>query len=88
MILSLGQVKLQNHALHIHDDKDSEDSVVVKIKLSNCVVRDWDNEQRPHVMEIRRVLGRPLYLQAQSESGTRDFSFQIVVNEMRSSRER
>lgn len=61
-------VKLENHTLHIHDDKDSEDSVVVKIKLSNCVVKDWRDEQRPYVMEIRRTLGRPHYLQAQSES--------------------
>ncbi|KAJ7371698.1 hypothetical protein OS493_023729 [Desmophyllum pertusum] len=61
-------VKLENHTLYIHDDKDSTDSVVVKIKLSNCVVNDWSNEQRPYVMEIRRTLGRPHYLQAQSES--------------------
>ena len=66
------QVKLENHTLYIHDDKDSTDSVVVKIKLSNCVVNDWSNEQRPYVMEIRRTLGRPHYLQAQSESGSYD----------------
>lgn len=64
------QVKLESHTLHIHDDKDNQDSVVVKIKLSNCVVKDWSDEQRPYVMEIRRTLGRPHYLQAQSESGT------------------
>lgn len=63
------QVKLENHTLHIHDDKDSEDSVVVRIKLSNCVVKDRSDEQRPCVMEIRRALGRPHFLQAHSESG-------------------
>lgn len=61
-------VKLENHTLHIHDDKDSEDSVVVKLKLSNCVVKDRGDQQRPFVMEIRRALGRTHFLQAQSES--------------------
>lgn len=74
------QVKLENHILHIHDDKDSTDSVVVKIKLSNCVVKDWSDEQRPYVMEIRRTLGRPHYLQAQNESGARPKTRECIFN--------
>lgn len=61
-------VRLEKHSLHIHDEKDSADSVVVKIKLNNCVVKDWIDAKRPFVMEIRRTLGRPHYLQAESES--------------------
>ena len=68
----LFKVKLENHTLHIHDDKDSEDSVVVKLKLSNCVVKDRGDQQRPFVMEIRRALGRTHFLQAQSESGVNE----------------
>lgn len=45
----------------------------MKIKLSNCVVKDWTDAQRPFVMEIRRALGRPHYLQAENESGTHAF---------------
>ena len=63
------KIKLEKHTLHIHDDKDSEDSVVVKIKLNNCVVKDRGDEQRPYVLEVRRALGRTHFLQAQSESG-------------------
>lgn len=61
-------VRLEKHTLYIYDEKDSADSVVVKIKLSNCVVKDWSDERWPFVMEIRRVLGRSHYLQAESET--------------------
>lgn len=66
---SISQVRLEKHTLYIYDEKDSADSVVVKIKLSNCVVKDWSDERWPFVMEIRRVLGRSHYLQAESETG-------------------
>lgn len=34
------KVKFENYILYIYDDKDSEDLVVVKLKFSNCVVKD------------------------------------------------
>ena len=65
----ISQVKLENHYLHIHDDKECEDAVVVKIRLSNCVVLDCTGEARPWVLEIRRTIGQALFLQADSEAG-------------------
>ena len=72
-------MKLENHTLKIHDEKDSTESVVVKIKLSNCVVKDWSDAQRPFVMEIKRALGRPHYLQAENETGTHALLIVLVT---------